>query len=313
METRAHYVAVGAFVLAMLFLAFLGVLYLGGAQLTARYARYDIYFSGPVTGLSKGAVVEYNGIPVGKVSDIEIDPNNVERIRVTVDIEINVVIKSDAKANVETNILSGVSAVLITKGTQEATALVAKPGERYPVIQSRRSYFASLAARGPELLDELGRIGDHLDQMLNEHNRQAITRILDHTDKFTAELAEHDKDFVAVAQNASTALASVTKLLGDVDASYGGPDGLNQRLRRSLSQINKTASSLEQTSRDIAQVAREARGSVHEINTRTLSDIDGLLRDTRQLVAGLTRLAEQIQRDPSRLLYGDRREGYRPK
>ncbi|MGH7094428.1 MAG: MlaD family protein [Stellaceae bacterium] len=313
METRAHYVAVGAFVLAMLFLAFLGVLYLGGAQLSTRYARYDIYFKGPVTGLSKGGLVEYNGIPVGKVSDIEIDPNDVEQIRVTVDIETNVVIKNDAKANVETNILSGVSYILLTKGTQEAPALVAKPGERYPVIKSRRSYFASIAARGPELLDELARIGDHLDDILNKHNRQAITRILDHADKVTGELAEHRKEFTEVAQNANTALAAVTKLLGDVDASYSGPDGLNQRLRQSLSQFNKTAASLEQTNREIAQVAREARGSVHEINTHTLNDLDGLLRDTRQLVAGLTRLAEEIQRDPSRLLYGDRREGYRPK
>lgn len=313
METRAHYVAVGAFVLTMLFLAFVGVLYLGGAQLTTHFARYDIYFKGPVTGLSKGSLVEYNGIPVGKVSNIEIDPNDVEQIRVTVDIETKVVIKEDAKANVETNILSGVSYILITKGTQEAPALVAKPGERYPVIKSRRSYFASLAARGPELLDQLSRIGDHLDEMLNKHNRLQLARILDHTEQLTSELAAHDKDFAQLAQNANTALSAVTKLLSDVDQSYAGPNGLKDRLTQSLSQFNKTAASLDQTSREFGTVAREARGSVREINTHTLADLDGLLRDTRQLIAGLTRLAEEIQRDPSRLLYGDRREGYRPK
>src|SRR5580700_7284095 len=118
METRAHYVAVGAFVLAMLFLGFVSVLWLAGAQLATTYAHYDIYFKGPVTGLSKGSRVDYNGIPVGQVSDITIDPDNVEQIRVTVEIKSIVVIKEDAAANVETNILSGVSYILISRGTQ---------------------------------------------------------------------------------------------------------------------------------------------------------------------------------------------------
>ena len=78
METRAHYVAVGAFVLAMVFLAFVAVLWLAGTQFSTSFAHYDIYFEGPVTGLNNGGRVEYNGIPVGTVSDIEIvtDPRS---------------------------------------------------------------------------------------------------------------------------------------------------------------------------------------------------------------------------------------------
>ena len=44
----------------------------------------------------------------------------------------------------------------------------------------------------------------------------------------------------------------------------------------------------------------------------TIGEVNDLLRETRQLVAGLARLAGEIERDPSKLLYGDRREGYRP-
>ena len=118
METRAHYVAVGAFVLTMVFLAFVGVLYFSAVAPTTSFAHYDIFFKGAVTGLSKGAVVDYNGIPVGKVSDVQIDPNDVEQIRVTVEIDNKVVIKTDAKASVEANLLSGVAYILITKGTK---------------------------------------------------------------------------------------------------------------------------------------------------------------------------------------------------
>src|SRR6202040_406313 len=134
METRAHYVAVGAFVLLLVAVAFVAVLWLARAQLTTQYATYDVYFRGPVSGLREGAVVEYNGVPSGRVKEIRIDPSNVEQIRVTVEVENNVVIKQDAAANLETNLLSGVSYVQIAGGTQDAPvqrrrAPAANPGE----------------------------------------------------------------------------------------------------------------------------------------------------------------------------------------
>src|SRR5580658_2355931 len=120
METRAHYVAVGAFVLTMVFLAFVAVLWLAGTQFTTSFAHFDIYFEGPMTGLSQGGRVEYNGIPVGTVSDIEIvsDPeilatNGRKQIRVTIEIKSSVEIKKSDAATIQTNILSGVSYILI--------------------------------------------------------------------------------------------------------------------------------------------------------------------------------------------------------
>ena len=140
METRAHYVAVGAFVLTMIVLAFGAVMWLARAQLTTEVAHYDIYFKGPVTGLRTSAPVEYSGVPVGKVVDIKIVPFErkfveeddaadataagdapASMIRVTAEIDANVEIKQDVRASVETNILSGVSYILIVKGTQTAT------------------------------------------------------------------------------------------------------------------------------------------------------------------------------------------------
>ena len=102
-------------------------MWLARGELTTQYARYDIYFSGPVTGLRTGATVEYNGVPVGKVAEVRIDPGNVELIRVTVDIDPNVAIKTDAAASVETNILSGVSFIQIVGGTQEARSCCPNP------------------------------------------------------------------------------------------------------------------------------------------------------------------------------------------
>ncbi len=306
METRAHYVAVGAFVLALVFLGFTAVLWLAGTQFAVNYDHYDIFFKGAVSGLSKGAAVDYNGIRVGQVSEIEIDPNNVEQIRVTVEIKSNVVIKEDAAANVETNILSGVSYILITRGTQEAKKLTAREGQRYPVIRPRRSTFASISARGPQLLEKLDDILDHVEDLLNDHNREVFAATLEHVEKVTGALSAHSDDIGQMVAEGKNALTAFDKLSTDVDNSYITPDGVKDQLIGMLKGLNLA-------SRQIELTLQETRPGIRTFSQHTLVDIDSLVGEVRQFISGLSRLAAQLERDPTRLLFGDRREGYQPK
>jgi len=311
METRAHYVAVGAFVLVLTFLAFGTVLWLAGTQFTVEYTRYDIYFSS-VTGLSKGARVDYNGVPVGQVAAIELDSKNVEQIRVTIEVERTVAIKKDVRAEIQTNILSGVSNILLTRGNQEAEALKAQPGERYPVIRARRSTLASIAARGPQLLEKLDDILAHLDDLLNDQNRQALADTLQNVRRLSSDLADHTKVLGDALTNAETALATLNKLLADVDQSYVQPNGLKEQLTTSLTDFDQLVKGLGSTNRDVQQTLQEARPGIRNFSSRTLADVGSLVGETRQLISGLTRLGSALERDPTRLLFGDRREGYRP-
>ncbi len=313
METRANYVAVGAFVLAMIVLAFAAVLWLARGQLTTQYADYDIYFEGPVTGLRGGSTVEYNGVPVGRVSDIRIDPANVELIRVTVEIDAKVAIKTDATASVETNILSGVSYIQVVGGTQEAALLRPQPGQRYAVIESRRSRLASVTARAPQILDKVNDTVERLNQLLDEKNRQALTESLDNLRVFTAGLAERNKDIADLSDNANKAAAALTSLLGNVDRSYAGPDGIGNRLATAIADFDRVAKNLGDTNKLLQLALQDVRPGLRSFSQQTLSDVGSLIAEVRQLVSGLSRAAAEIERDPSRVLFGDRREGYRPK
>src|SRR5215467_13656921 len=139
METRAHYVAVGAFVLAVIFLAFVAVLWLGHTEFGEQARRYYIFFSGSVAGLNKGSQVQYNGIPVGRVVDIRLDPDNLEQIQVTVEIDPSIVdIKTDARAFLDTSILNTIATVQVRGGTRQAPQLEPVPPHRYPVIKAGR-------------------------------------------------------------------------------------------------------------------------------------------------------------------------------
>jgi phospholipid/cholesterol/gamma-HCH transport system substrate-binding protein len=286
----------------MISVAFAAVLWLARAQLTTQYATYDIYFTGPVSGLRDGATVEYNGVPAGRVKEIRIDPSNVEQIRVTVEIENNVIIKQDAAANLETNILSGVSYVQIAGGTQEAPVLTAEAGSRYPVIRSRRSRLASVAARLPQIMAKLDETADHLNELLGEDNRRSIGETLANLRILSADLAA----------DAKPALLAATTLLRNLDQSYSDPGGLREGLTAGIADFDKLGRSLNDTSHQLQQALQDARPGVRTFSQRTLADVGELVAEARQLISGVGRLVAGIDRDPSRVLFGDRRKGYQP-
>src|ERR1700739_5167185 len=87
MEREANYAAVGAFVLVVLLAGALFVYWYSDTREHRDYNRYEIYFTGSVSGLEKGAAVRYLGVPVGRVNDMRIDPRDSSRAEVIVDID----------------------------------------------------------------------------------------------------------------------------------------------------------------------------------------------------------------------------------
>jgi ABC-type transporter Mla subunit MlaD len=105
---------------------------------------------------------------------------------------------------------------------------------------------------------------------------------------------------------ATETLASVQRLADDVDHSYTPPNGLKDQLSTLLK-------SLTDTSRQADVVLNDLRPGIRTFSSQTIGDVNNLIGEVRQLVSGLSRVAAQIERDPTRLLFGDRREGYQPK
>jgi len=320
METRGHYVAVGAFVLTIVFLALVAVLWLGRFQLSTQYSRYDIYFTGTVTGLAPGAPVNYAGIRVGRVAAIRLNPENVEQIQVEVEVEAGTVIKADAVAGIDTNLLSGVSTIQITGGTNEAPILTAEKGQPYPVIQSVRSRLERVYSRLPRLLDRLIELTDSLNSVVDEHNRKALAATLDNLRDSSGSLVDATKGIPEVTDEAKNTLKeakitlkAATAFIENVDKSYISRDGLKDQLAATLADFDHLAKGLIDTNRSLQATIQDARPGVRDLSQRTVGQLNDLINEARQLVSGLSRLASQIERDPTKFIYGDRREGYTPR
>jgi phospholipid/cholesterol/gamma-HCH transport system substrate-binding protein len=313
METRAHYVAVGAFVLAVIVLGFVAAVSLGRIEFAQELSRYYIFFRGSVSGLSKGSLVQYNGITVGRVVDVRVDPDDLEKIQVTVEIDKTLVpIKTDARAYIDTNLLSGVATIQIRGGTSEAKDLEPEPGHRYPVIAAGSSVFQRVSEAGPQLLDRLTVVVDNLNDLLNERNRTAIADSLQNVRTVTDAFVAPSKEVKELVANANATVLEMTKLLSHIDQSYADKGGLKDQASQALGDFDRLARNLVDTNRQLQQVLQENRPGLRDFTEGTLNQVGNLVGEMQRFIDGLSRFVTSVERDPARLLFGERREGYRP-
>jgi len=289
METKANYVAVGAFVLACVIGLVVTILWLAGVQYSQEYAYYQANFKGPVTGLGKGTVTRYNGIDVGRITALEFDPSDPSRVIVTMQVQPNINIRNDSTASIESQGLTGGTYVEISGGTATAPLLVAQGDQRYPVIRTSQSTFAQLEQTAPQVVAKLNVAASRLNDLLNDNNRRAIADVLANLDETTQVLARRS---------------------ADIDATIGNANKTMANLNQASQDIKPTLEHLDLTVQKYGKVADDADAFINGDGLAQLSDLIG---EARRLVGNLDQFSDQLNRQPTKLLFGDRRKGYEPK
>jgi phospholipid/cholesterol/gamma-HCH transport system substrate-binding protein len=286
METRASYITVGAFVLAAITGLIVVVVWLSQSEFNRHVDVYYTYFTGSVTGLQGGSPVRYRGVPVGTVGNVEIDPTNVERIRVTLNLNPGTPIKTDSVATLETQGITGGAYVEISGGTQSAPPLTA-PDDRIPVIPSQSSSLMSLVDDAPKLLAKLMAFVDRLNDGLSASNIQAISDTITHLRSLSVQL---DK----LGPDASQAAANVNRLSATLDA----------RLPGLIDTLNQDGAKFGDVARNLDTMIGESRGPIRDFASNGLPQLSSLISELRGLTQTLTHVADRLDRDPQRYLFG---------
>ena len=121
METRANYVLIGAFTLAVIAAAFGFVLWFQSLHTTKQRSPIRIVFEGPASGLRNGGSVNFNGIRIGEVVSVKLD--NPRRVVALAMVENNAPIRKDTLVGLEFQGLTGVAAISLKGGEETAPAV----------------------------------------------------------------------------------------------------------------------------------------------------------------------------------------------
>ncbi|MDD4224080.1 MAG: MlaD family protein [Candidatus Cloacimonetes bacterium] len=298
MADKSARIRLGIFVIAGLALIALFFALVIGKQLTLKRDTYYLRFQNQsVFGLQAGAAVYYQGIPVGAVEKVGIDPRNVENVILTLGIDPGTPIKEDNEAVLVLVGITGTKAVEIRGGSNAARNL--KPGS---FIATGSTQIDEISGKAVSIVEKVDRIASNLDQLTAEENRANLAAILSETSALVSEtrsklsLTLNSLNQIALSTSGLTegAEGNFSRIADNLTANL---DSISSVAARNIDQIgSRTATSLDSltlsTQRSLETLIASLSGqldsiggnldkSIAEINTST----NLLLTDTRaQLV-----------------------------
>ncbi len=216
METRANNIAIGAFVLTVVGIAFLFTFWLLSAGDRSSRRDVKIIFPGAVTGLPIGGQVLFNGIRIGDVSALTYDPENPKLVVAIVRVDANAPLRRDTVASLGFTGLTGVAYVDLSGGTSHSPALFSKAPDIVPVMYARRSQFEDLLEGAKDIMRKADSTLAHIDGLVTTA-RPEVEKTIKNLGVFTQALANNAQgvdDFLAGVTEMGKALTGLSGRIG---------------------------------------------------------------------------------------------------
>src|SRR6478736_5686724 len=266
METRANYVLIGAFTLAVIAAAFGFVLWFQSLHTTKQRSPIRVIFEGPASGLRNGGSVNFNGIRIGEVVSVKLD--NPRRVVALAMVENNTPLRKDTLVGLEFQGLTGVAAISL-KGGEEAA----------PPPPLDEDGIPSLTADPNKLQDVTEAIRGTL-QNINKivaDNQESVKTSLKNLETFTNSLARNSEKIDGVMAKVDGVMHKADSLMLGLNTLAGGKDG-----------------------GELFQAVKSIRELAEDFDKRS----GALMTDGRRTLGDISRAVNNFDRNPTRLLFG---------
>ena len=297
MNAKVNYILLGLFVL-LLGTAMIGaILWLGSGGPRKNYDRYLVYMTESVSGLSKDAAVKYQGVDIGRVRDISLNPKNPKQVRLLLEIERGTPIKEDTVAILETQGLTGLATINLTGGDRGSKELKKQKGEEYPVIKSKPSLLGRLDKSLSQLIENLTESSTRFNTLLKDENQAAFSKSLKNLEILTSNLSDRKKDLAELLDNLSVIVQNTRQ------ASAHFPE-ITTQISTSVAALEKTANEFSAVASSLQEVVGSSGKDIQRFTGATLPEASALIQELQQTAVNLRQISEQLERDPSIILYG---------
>ncbi|WP_309497491.1 MlaD family protein [Sulfurovum sp.] len=302
MYSKVNYTIVGLFVIlfgiGMVWFAF----WLAKYGLKEEFVTYRVELKESVSGLSKDSSVKLHGVEIGRVSQIRIHPQDVQKVELILEINEAVLIKEDMVAHTQMFGITGLLFIEIEGGSNEAKTLV--PTDEYiPLISSKPSLLTKLSKNVGGLSEKLENLLAQSEKLLSDQNVETMGSILDNTEKLTAKGSE-------VEDKALKSLEEIDKTLQEFRVTM---KNINMKLTEAsddFAQIKEvtvpTVEKLMETSKNFNRVTLKVEKSLDRGDYNLKKILEPAIIDTQILLKELSTVSRELEQNPSGILFKSR-------
>jgi len=271
METRANYMLIGLFTLAVIAGGF-GFVYwfntIGGA---GERATYRIVFEGSVSGLHTGAAVLFNGIRVGEVTALRLDPATPRDVIAMVAVDKTVGVRADTMVSLEYQGVTGVASIALRGGSTDAP----RPAGDPPTL--------TVDATGAQDVTQAAREAMRRIDALVSDNEAVLKGALKNIEMFSQTLATNSD--------------RINSILAGAEGLLGGANGQPGDIAQAARAIKTAAENLDARTGDLST-------GLARFSNSGLRQWEQLAIDGRRTLAEVEKAVKNIDNNPSRLLFG---------
>ena len=265
METRANYVLIGLFTLAVIAAAFGFVLWFQSLHTAKARSPLRIVFEGPATGLRNGGNVNFNGIRVGEVVSVKLD--NPRRVVALAMVENSAPIRKDTLVGLEFQGLTGVAAISL-KGGEEAAPGVPLDEDGIPVLTADPNRLQDVTEAIRATLQNINKVV--------ADNQEAVKNSLRNLEVFTSSLSRNSERIDAIMSRVDGVMGKADSLMLGLNSLAGGKDG--GELFLAVKSIRELAEDFDKRS-------------------------GALMTDGRRTLGDISRAVNNFDRNPTRVLF----------
>lgn len=270
METRANYVLIGSFTLAVLAAAFGFVLWFKQAGTAQTRIAYRIVFDGAVSGLRTGANVNFNGIRIGEVDSVKIDdPHTVVAM---IKVERKAPVRKDTTIGLEFQGLTGIAAIAMKGGAVDA-----------PEVQPDDDGILTLRAdsqSGQDFTEAARAVLQNVNRVVSE-NQDSVRNAVKNIEAFSAALSENAKRIDSIMS------------------------GLEMMMNKDgKGELQAAVTSFKELSDNLDKRTAEISAGVNKFTATGTQQISVLISDARKTLGDISIAFRNLDRNPSRLLFG---------
>jgi phospholipid/cholesterol/gamma-HCH transport system substrate-binding protein len=276
LESKTNYTVVGLIVLILLAGLLSAALWLSIGFDNKKYDIYTIYMKEAATGLSDDSIVKYNGVKVGMVSNIELNPFDPQQVKIQLNIVQGTPITASTQATLINQGITGNTYLGLSATSPSLLPIQKTPGELYPVIPYKPSFLG-------QLQDSINDISSGFKRIFDKENARSFKKTLLNLQKVSDVIAQNN-------QALNESLKGIPELVND--------------LKLTVKKFSSTAADVSSASKQVSITMQSGRNTIDKITQQAVPPAVLLLQRMDAIAANLEQLSNQIRQNPAVVIRG---------
>ena len=268
METKANYSIVGFFILVVMVGAAGFIYWMGEYGRQGPIAELVVRIPGSANGLSIGSAVRFNGIQVGTIKKLEIDPKDPRYTIARTEVKADTPVHSTTNAKLEIQGLTGTGYIELSANGEKGPNILqqAIDEDRPAELTADRSSLSNLLTTADRIMKRIDSTVSDVQKVV-ENIRDPLTETVDNVNTFTTALADNSDEIGSFLSSVGKLSDTVTSLSKRIETTVDSVDGIVKAINPEdvkdiVANANQITSNVATASKNLESVIDQFSGAV---------------------------------------------------